>query len=262
MRAPATLLRIRRVQVPISVGVVVASFLATAVGSATSASAAVTSPPNLIVSGAGSQSSSPFHLRPGLAIFTVSATGRSTFSLYLENGKGVIQPWVGLTLPAPLRSGSGFDVVRSGTYRLALVTTGHWRVTITQPRSSPATGGLNAFSGSGPRVVGPIDSLNVKITMSLDEPGGKQIIETGQTVSVANEQELIVGSDSSWQSGCPTPPAGPYFLDIPENFAWTIVVGSDQPPWAVYTGGVPGALSGSVFVGGDHCPILLPSESN
>jgi hypothetical protein len=252
----------RRLRYPLWVGLAVASFLASAVATPTFSSAAVVRPPNVTVSGAGSQSSSPFHLRSGLAVFSASSTGRSTFTLYLENGKGVVQPWTGLTLPAPIRTGSGFDVVKSGTYRLSLVTTGHWKITITQPQSALDTAGPTALSGSGPRVVGPVDSLNLKITMSLDEPDGQRITETGQAVSVANEHELIVDSDTSWQSSCPTPPAGPYYLYIPENFAWTVVVGSDQPPWAVYTGGVPGALDGSAFMGGDHCPILLPSESN
>jgi hypothetical protein len=231
----------------------VAILLASAVATLTASSALAIAPASVSVSGEGSQSSSLFHLRSGLAIFSASVTGRSTSTLYLETGKGVVQPWAGLTLPAPNRAGAGFDVVKSGTYRLSLVTAGHWKITITQPRSPIDTAGPTAFSGSGPRVVGPIDALNVKITMSLDEPDGQRVTETNQTVSVANEHELIVGTDSSWQSSCPTPPAGPYYLDIPENFTWTVVVGSDRPPWAV---------NASMFVGGDHCPILLPSESN
>jgi hypothetical protein len=240
----------------------VAILLASAVATLTASSALAIAPASVSVSGEGSQSSSLFHLRSGLAIFSASVTGRSTSTLYLETGKGVVQPWAGLTLPAPNRAGAGFDVVKSGTYRLSLVTAGHWKITITQPRSPIDTAGPTAFSGSGPRVVGPIDALNVKITMSLDEPDGQRVTETNQTVSVANEHELIVGTDSSWQSSCPTPPAGPYYLDIPENFTWTVVVGSDRPPWAVYTSGALGALNASTFVGGDHCPILLPSESN
>jgi hypothetical protein len=262
MRPTPSVRSTRRFRYPLGVGLDAASFLASAVATSTSSSAVVSRSPNVIVSGAGSQSSSPFHLRAGLAIFSVSSTGRSTFTLYLENGKGVIQPWTGLTLPAPLRTGSGFDVVKSGTYRLSLVTTGHWKISITQPQSALDTAGPTSLTGSGPRVVGPVDSLNLKITMSLDESDGQRITEQGQAVSVANEHELLVDSDTSWQSSCPTPPAGPYYLDIPENFAWTVVVGSNQPPWAVYTDGVPGALNGSAFAGGDHCPILLPSESN
>jgi hypothetical protein len=262
VRVSATVPRTQRLRYPLSIGLAVAILVASAVATLTSSSALAIRPASVIVAGEGSQSSSPFHLRSGLAIFSASVTGRSTSTLYLENGKGVIQPWAGLTLPAPLRVGSVFDVVKSGMYRLSLVATGHWKITITQPRSRLDTAGPTAYSGSGPRVIGPIDALNVKITMSLDEADGQKVTETGQTVSVANEHELIVGSDSSWQSGCPTPPAGPYYLDIPENFAWTAVVGSHQPPWAVYTIGAPGALNGSTFVGGDHCPIPLPSESN
>jgi hypothetical protein len=261
VRASAIAPRISRFRYPLSIGLAVAILLSSTAATLTGSSAVAIAPANVTVSGEGSQSSSPLHLRSGLVIFSASVTGRSTSTLYLENAKGVIQPWAGLALPAPLRTGSGFDVVKSGTYRLTLVTTGRWKITITQPRSPIDTAGPTALSGSGPRVVGPIDALNVKIMMSLDEPDGQKVTETGQTVSVANEHELIVSSDSSWQSGCPTPPAGPYYLDIPENFTWTAVIGSDQPPWAVFTGGVPGALNGSTFVGGDHCPILLPSES-
>jgi hypothetical protein len=262
VRASAIAPRNPRLRYPLWIGLAVAILLSSTAATLTASSAVAIAPASVTVTGEGSQSSSSFHLRSGLAIFSASVTGRSTSTLYLENGKGLIQPWAGLTLTAPLRAGSGFDVVKSGEYRLSIVTTGHWKITITWPRLPIDAAGPTEFSGSGPRVVGPIDALNVKITMILDEPDGQKVTETGQTVSVANEHQLIVSSDSSWQSSCPTPPAGPYYLDIAENFSWTVVVGSDRPPWAVYTSEVPGALNGSTFVGGDHCPILLPSESN
>jgi hypothetical protein len=154
------------------------------------------------------------------------------------------------------------DVVKPGTYRLSVITTGDWKVTVTEPRPSVDSDAPTAFSGKGPSVIGPIDSLNVRVTMNLNEPGGQRMTETGQTVSLANDHELIISSDSSWASNCPTPPAGPYYLEIPEDFTWTAVVGSHAAPWGVSTGGLPGALVGSTFIGGNLCPIPLPTASS
>ncbi|HEY5272474.1 MAG TPA: hypothetical protein VIJ34_04470 [Acidimicrobiales bacterium] len=243
-------------------GLVIAMCLAGTVATSAPSSAVDKRAASVTVSGSGSRVSIPFRLRSGLAIFSASMSGRSTSTVYLQSQKSLIQPWGGLTLPAPLRTGSGLDIVKSGTYRLSVVTTGRWKVTVTQPRPSLDSDAPTAFSGTGPSVIGPVASLNVRVTMNLDEPGGQRITETGQTVSVANEHELIINSDSSWTSNCPTPPAGPYYLEIPEDFTWTAVVGSHAAPWGVSTGGPLGALDGSTFIGGNLCPIPLPAASS
>jgi hypothetical protein len=205
-------------------------------GSGVSASAG--SPVTL--SGSGQSPSKAFSLHSGLVIVSAQVSGSESADVVLENDHGVIQGQNGLLLSPSTRRGSAFVFVTAGTYKVQIDNANTWTVTVSQPRADVASATSTRFSGFGPAVIGPIRSLDLTVNGFTEEPGGRLVPATVQSITLANEQRVL--SYFGWDNTCAKPPPGPYYIEISVPLHWTVVAGPNKSPWMLLVGPIQSGL--------------------